>query len=79
MLIVPNVVSVIAISNSKKLGAACLHNNGTEESDDERVNYHAGPAMQLLATTHNLIYGGGRGKDTKLFCRHLTMNGWFVT
>lgn len=62
MLIVLNVVSVIVISNSEKLGAACLHNNGTEESDYERVNYHAGPAMQLLAMTHILIYGGSKEK-----------------
>lgn len=66
MLIVPN-VSVIVISNSEKLGAACLHNNGMEESDYECVNYHAGPAMQLLAMTHILIYGSSKEKTQNCF------------
>lgn len=67
MLIVPNVVSVIVISNSEKLGAACLHNNGTEESDYECVNYHAGPAIQLLTMTHILIYGSSKEKTQNCF------------
>ncbi len=37
----------------------CLHKNGMYENGDERVNYHTGPAWQLLAMAHVLIYDSG--------------------